>query len=29
LGRIDATVAEEAAGRRELTNYVLASAKQK
>jgi hypothetical protein len=29
LGRIDATVAEEAAARRELTNYALASARQK
>jgi hypothetical protein len=29
LGRIDASVAEEAAGRRELLNVVLASAKQK
>jgi len=29
LGRIDATVAEEAASHRDLTNYVLAVAKQK
>jgi predicted anti-sigma-YlaC factor YlaD len=29
LGRIDATVAEEAASHRDLTNFILASAKQK